>query len=158
MSNYLYNGVELPALPEWDREAYPYAWIAKAPYNDDYYSLIISTGECDYRSWKDYGSMYYLYPVDVPITVKAAYLYKGEFETGEWNFTWEKTYEENIVHTSSGLGLPVWSNFDVINHDDGSIYIAASDPIPVNPAPTLDPTALLMCWQVGNRIRQRGGA
>lgn len=29
----------------------------------------------------------------------------------------------------------------------------ASDPIPVNPAPTLDPTALLMGWQVGNRIR-----
>lgn len=40
-----------------------------------------------------------------------------------------------------------------------SLYLpnAASDPIPVNPAPTLDPTALLMGWQVGNWVaRQRG--
>ena len=36
-----------------------------------------------------------------------------------------------------------------------SVNLSAYEP---NPAPTLDPTALLMCWQVGNRIRQRGGA
>lgn len=28
--NYLYNGVKLPALPEWDKETYPYAVIRTA--------------------------------------------------------------------------------------------------------------------------------
>lgn len=27
IDNCLYNGVELPALPEWDKTAYPYAYL-----------------------------------------------------------------------------------------------------------------------------------
>lgn len=27
MPNYLYNGIELPALPAWDKTAYSYAFI-----------------------------------------------------------------------------------------------------------------------------------
>ena len=127
---YLYNGVRLPQLPDWDKATYPYAWISKGMYSD-YYALAISTGACEYRSWNDKGNMYYLYPVNAPITVKAAYLYDGEYENGEWNFTWEKTYEENPVFSSAGLGLPVWSNYDVKNHYDGTIYCAASNPIPI---------------------------
>jgi hypothetical protein len=38
--NYFYNGVELPALPEWDKEAYPYAAIFPLTNGTDGYSLV----------------------------------------------------------------------------------------------------------------------
>ena len=45
---YLYNGVRLPALPEWDREKYPFAVIWYTPGFlgiGSYYYLIISQTE-----------------------------------------------------------------------------------------------------------------
>lgn len=127
---YLYNGVQLPGLPEWDKETYPYAWISKGQYSNQY-TLHISTGLVNYRSWGDKGTLFYLYPISVPISVQQAYLSEDELDNGEWEFTWSKTYEENPVDSSSGFGLPIWSNFDVMNHYDSSTYLAASDPVPV---------------------------
>lgn len=127
---YLYNGVQLPGLPEWDVGTYPYAWISKGQYSNQY-TLHISTGLVNYRSWGDKGTLFYLYPISVPISVQQAYLSEDELDNGEWEFTWSKTYEENPVDSSSGFGLPIWSNFDVMNHYDSSTYLAASDPVPV---------------------------
>ena len=39
MPNYVYNGTELPKLPEWDKSTYPYAVIVKQGYLTKYYKL-----------------------------------------------------------------------------------------------------------------------
>lgn len=141
--NYLYNGVELPALPEYDKEKYPYAvigdhgaswppalWCLSA---DAYYELN--------------GNLLWL---------KASAGRSWELEDGKWS-----EYEENagnaisvLINSTSWSSTYelIWTNFNA--EYNGTLYLAASDPIPVNPAPTLDPTSLLMGWQVGNRIRQ----
>lgn len=133
MANYLYNGVPLPPLPE---EEYQFAYIGQ--YQDRWY-LVFS-----------------LQAVNVTVDGINMFLSNArryEVSDGQWI----RSYSANAVPTI------MWSNTDVYYYDSveevgGTLYLAASDPIPVNPAPTLDPTALLMCWQVGNRIRQRGGA
>ena len=73
--NFLYNGVKLPALPEWDKEKYPYAAM---------------------NLGANYGVLYLL---DNALMAK-------QFQ---------------------------WANFDILN-EDGTLYLAASDPVPVTPS------------------------
>lgn len=138
MANYLYNGVELPALPEWDKSAYPYALILYTPiFGIAQWTLYVGS-EIIYRQ---VTSGY-----QVGFSTCKTWTTSGKV----WSARDDNAEETYIV--SVGSSSLKWANFDVLN-DDGSVYLAASDPIPVNPAPTLDPTALLMGWQVGNRIR-----
>lgn len=149
MANYLYNGVELPALPEWDKTVYPYACISYTITHSRFYRIFIGTGPI-YRSDTD-GSY------DFGLLLQKSYALNSDSTAwAETSITVGEHWIANINNEWNGK-FPVWTNADIIK-SDGSVYLAASDPIPVNPAPTLDPTALLMCWQVGNRIRQRGGA
>lgn len=122
---YLYNGVRLPALPEWDREAYPYAVICDsssitAP---EQYRLFVSA-----------------YP----------FVRNGDNErittsvVDSEGFNWYCTIESRLSSTM----LNVWTDFDEItftsafsqkgvwaNHDildaNGEVYLAASTPIPI---------------------------
>jgi hypothetical protein len=43
-----------------------------------------------------------------------------------------------------------WTNTDILN-EDGSLYLAASDPIPVGGEP-IDPTSFMQGWLVGRRL------
>lgn len=147
MANYLYNGIELPQLPEWDTEIYPYAVIVR--FTSAYMLAFLATPirvQHDGSTTNRFGGV--------------AHIAYKSLEGEEW-----------VELENSTATIPVWvkwANYDVYYYYDstdilypelaGVVYLAASDPIPVNPATTLDPTALLMCWQVGNRIRQRGGA
>lgn len=132
MANYLYNGVELPALPEWDKETYPYAviWIA----------FVTNAIYLDILKEFDFSSAGILH------TTKEDSLF-ALCSGDSWSEFKASTSDSQIVGSQIK-----WTNTDILN-EDGSVYLAASDPIPVNPAPTLDPTSLLMGWQVGNRIR-----
>lgn len=141
--NYLYNGVELPALPEWDREMYPYAVISDFGLNYPPCLYVLSA-----------DAYYELNNDNLWLTTSAGLQWK--VVDGKWS-----AFGENPGNTISVLiNDPswfsnhelIWTNFNA--EYNGTLYLAASDPIPVNPAPTLDPTALLMGWQVGNRIRQ----
>lgn len=153
MASYLYNGVELPALPEWDKTVYPYAVIMRAKDYEQYpsafegeYYLICSVSKFVFThpSFNQYGG------IDVDKGTALMSLYTPTEGDINWQspqmVTWDKGFTEDIVDY-------VWCNPE-ISREDGTIYLAASDPIPVNPAPALDPTSLLMGWQVGNRIRQ----
>lgn len=121
---YLYNGVQLPPLPEWDKERYPYAWMT-------------ITGEV-------------LYVVDKPHmrctgdNGKDYFYINGNSESGEFvNYAVYKLSADgtNFVYSSKGdnvdgrwLGMsypPLWTNYDVIDVDDGSVYLSASEPIPI---------------------------
>ena len=116
MANYLYNGVELPALPEWDKEAYPYAYIACL--NGTQYFLKIFSEQ---QTVGDGGFM----------LMSSPNLYK--LTDGEW-----------ASFSSLGAGgTLIWCNVDAYyNTGDavdeelrGTLFLAASDPIPVDGEP-----------------------
>jgi hypothetical protein len=117
---YSYNGVVLPALPEWDKTAYPYALISSYD------------GDLSYRT---------LYLLD-----RVEYYYHDPDNLNRWSFSlpngrvrasynksraeWEDFEKQNYTVLNVYHNHFKWSNFDVLN-EDGSVYIAASDPIPV---------------------------
>lgn len=107
MANYLYNGVELPALPEWDKETYPYALL------------------------KAYGEIIELIVSTVPYTSNGTYTFTAgeavsyEHSNGEW--TEYKTYSAERVSASFSY---VWTNTNIYSYNGETLYHAASEPIP----------------------------
>lgn len=165
MANYLYNGVELPALPEWDKETYPYAVITG--YSNELFEqypdaprhtncLFVS----DKPYWLTQGTIYgggFNYFVH-DLTDAQYWTCAVGGEDSEWAAKGKYSASNRDVYNTE-LSYDVTCRFMWANHDimyGSKVALFASDPIPVNPAPTLDPTSLLMGWQVGNRIR--GGA
>lgn len=110
MTKYLYNGIELPALPEYDKTAYPYAVIEKSQYGENLYYFHAFTEAptmdgnnvwlngnriyCSSNNGKDWGTFY------------------------------------NGVANYYGKVFIKWTNTDILN-TDGTIYLAATDPVPV---------------------------
>lgn len=143
MGRYLYNGVELPALPELDKEQYPYAFIthtnlAVVDYN---YTLHVYSA---YRfATNDKGNW-------VIINVGAA---KSCSTGASTNYdAWGAfTDKEDGGLAPAVESTVVWSNFDVLN-EDGTLYLAASDPIPVSNPPAPNPFWMTMGWLVGRMI------
>ena len=111
---YLYNGVRLPALPEWDKEKYPYAYITTADF-DDGYRLFCVDGQKNVINGKLFLTI--LYPGDFYV-----------LRDGEW-----------AKYDHSNVAAPVvWCNTDTyyttnIENGElaGTLYMAASDPVPV---------------------------
>ncbi len=108
---YSYNGVVLPALPEWDDKTYPYAVI----YVDS------TTGKycCVFEKTKQRVI------VSTFISLWASYY---QMDSGVW---------ENRGSGTVG-GKIVWANHDVYyaNNEEngelsGTLYLSASNPIPV---------------------------
>jgi hypothetical protein len=101
---YSYNGVILPALPEWDREMYPYAVIGLL---DGVYHLTYH-----YTTFAVYDDGTYY----IPGSGTSAYA----LTDGEWVFThlWLKSL------------TAVWANYDM-QTDGGTLVLAASEPTPV---------------------------
>ena len=154
MANYLYNGVELPNINTvWtDRKTYPFAYIN---YSFGNYYLVLTT-----VLFYVYFSNDKRYGVYSPTGTRLEHPLSKT--TGEWRTDYMPPQPTSGALTSN----PIWASHDMFRvnkkeTDSGTFYettdiiaLAASEPVPVNPAPTLDPTALLMGWQVGNRIRQ----
>lgn len=135
--NYLYNGIELPDINEvWtDKETYPYALIRWST-EDDYYLLTVSANKAHYGPIVDWLFCSNLVP----------YVQYKHLEH------WE---DKRVISESTGIWpkdkMPVvWSNYDVLNRD-GTVYLKASEPIPVGGTP-IDPTSMLMGWLVGRQI------
>lgn len=119
-----YNGTELPPLPKWDREKYPYAYIANARDYAQYpagfygeYDLIVSSVAL------------YAPPGGVTGGGVGTYMrfvcspYIGEK-------AWTKTVSDEGYMYTDGPFDHVWSNHD-IQKEDGTNCLSASDPIPV---------------------------
>jgi hypothetical protein len=123
---YSYNGVVLPTLPEWDKETYPYAVMTTNTQGGVVTSVrIVAYSEPMHLvlNTASVGSSYYL-------GVKAGNPF---LTTGAWYFIshptaefTEKTLSYDYLYTDE----PHWANYDVLDKD-GSVYLAASDPIPV---------------------------
>ena len=117
----LYNGVRLPALPEWDKEAYPYAVIYQEE-DKGVYCLTVTTGVVTIAASKGNvdGKT-----SDVP-TIK---MYS--IDGSQWGFARETT-------TPDLPGFPrfrdyIWSNHDIYRTASlgGTLVIGASEPVPV---------------------------
>lgn len=101
---YLYNGVRLPGLPEWDRETYPYAVIVQNNLSGDYFLM---ADDETFAANADGDTIR-------PITGVAYAI-----ENGEW------------VSSVGRINCKaIWANHDILN-PDGSVYLAASEPVPV---------------------------
>lgn len=113
---YLYNGVRLPKLPEWDKTAYPYAIIQ---YTDLGFGV---------EKWR-----LYLFPIELVGKGNGAYFPHGMTYCWYNNEDTGWVYSASANHTEAAGGPtfePLWTNHDILN-EDGTIYLAASDPVPV---------------------------
>ena len=156
--NYLYNGLELPALPEWDKSAYPYVVLTKHATGGDIglYALPkigAITGSEIY--WPGLGG----YPEE--------YVYYLLKEEG-WGNPVLGSY------LSIGAQHIVWCNTDIFYADDwfdetlaGTMFLEASYPINAEtgeeitdyvPIPVSDytpnPTAMALGMLAGQAVRR----
>lgn len=126
MPNYLYNGIELPQLPEWDKSIYPYAVIVKQGYFTTYYKLRCYATISYYtdvdgeRKFGGDGTVAIGYQVPVTDATNSAWESVGEIDVST------VVGEHSVSDDNSGNLM--WANFDVLN-TDGTIYLAASKPI-----------------------------
>lgn len=126
MSKYLYNGIELPALPEWDKTAYPYASIVFADLSENY-MLIISTNPIIIKDKNDNI-----------ITFESAcdfYDYRTITSDIEWQL-------ENNGRGFYGINfgepnLLIWSNHSIKKESNSTVYLEGSEPVPIEPEPDL---------------------
>lgn len=165
--NYLYNGVELPELPDWDKEKYPVATVIKCSGDYEFeYGLLVAnflpvmtgTERMTGKSYPWDGNWW-----DNPYSPFDGRLYPfaaDAFAWGEPEENWTLGVEGNT--RKSGL-TPVWSNTDIYysthsNYADslgdlaGTLFLAASEPVPV--APDLDPTSWLSGYRLGCIARE----
>lgn len=113
---YLYNGVRLPALPEWDKAKYPYVYISNG------FSGIGRNYVCfqniEYGKTDD-GSRCIVVPVGTGMS--------GLYSNDQWKEPTVTTEEKRIAIPNSTM---LWANFDVLD-EDGTVCLAASEPVPV---------------------------
>lgn len=112
---YLYNGVRLPKLPEWDRVAYPYAVIMTSSSG---YALYVCQQE----------------PAPRPaVSDDPSYIWFGEYDYKPMRaYCYEPYSEWGALSTSTSYSSNkiFWTNTDILN-TDGTTYLAASEPTPV---------------------------
>ena len=112
---YSYNGVVLPKLPEWDKTVYPYAVITKTSSG---YALFVCQQE----------------PAPRPaISSDPSYIWFGEYDYKPMKTNCYEPYSEWEDITASSIYCSkniFWTDTDIYN-TDGTVYLAASSPIPV---------------------------
>jgi hypothetical protein len=142
MAKFLYNGVKLPALPEWDKTEYPYAAILRHGGTDTQYRFI-----CSHMAMKTNTSLSRLtHPDFESITGYAPKLYYRETKSIRTEDSSWGTLTGNGANILGGYVL--WTNFDM-KDNNGDLRMARTTPIPV---PGLDLTALTTGWLVGRAI------
>jgi hypothetical protein len=144
MADFLYNGVQLPELP--DVEGYPYKYVFYHTLKSCY--LVICREKAMTVSK---GSQYGDY-------ITADNMNKRYYLGGD---KWVHINYGSVIFTGD-IGSFKWANHTIYYSNGTDIYLDKStDPVPVNPPePTpLDPTSMLMGWLVGRAVAsQRGKA
>jgi hypothetical protein len=111
---YLYNGIQLPPLPDWDKSKYPYAVIYDNTKYGTWYGLYL----CSMRPHQAASEVYFRLADDN----NPCLLRKCESPFSEWG---EAELIEKGVTTSKDT--IVWTDTDFI-YDNGEIFFAASEP------------------------------
>lgn len=137
---YLYNGARLPKLPEWDKEAYPYA--AVTAYTDvhldvypnaswDCYLFVSASPFYVFkRTYSDGDYVFYLGSLQDCVNWRCSV--KKDEDPTAWESCDPYPYDNRGVYYSDGTGgRALWSNHDITYDAEGTVYCAASDPVPV---------------------------
>lgn len=111
---YLYNGVRLPKLPEWDREMYPFAIVGKT------FNV--------YRFW---ACAVQAAPGPLGDGSSVAFQYTIDGECQRWSLV-DEVWTDDGIRDDDALAstAAVWANYD-LQKTDGTVYIAASEPTPI---------------------------
>lgn len=151
MGKYLYNGVELPDINTvWiDKKTYQHASIGRiatsyAPLT--YTQVLWVYGEPALATGNNATST---------LAIPNPYL-RWVLEEGAWV---ESPLSDTVIYTTDAALFYHWANYDVYYNDNpandaepNSLYLAASDPIPVSTAPAPDPFWMAMGWMVGRML------
>lgn len=123
---YLYNGMRLPVLPEWDKSKYPYAVIENF---DTFNYAYLYISEKPAIKADNLTAAWWGADGDSGGGIVGTFDKKGYAE-GTADFVWVMRKPVENVADSVGFGLsPRWSNYDILGDD--MVYFAATDPIPV---------------------------
>lgn len=160
MGNYLYNGVPLPVLPDTGLQ-YAAIWRKSTDLIVDpvRYGLVVSS-EPIY--WVDGSSVDSLGVISAANTISfEANVYADVPNATEWV---EVSRNENYTGGVNEGYDALWANHDVFVCTYSSLlnkytvtetlYLDASDPVPVSPVPQLNPAALMQGYMVGQAIRR----
>lgn len=125
---YLYNGVRLPELPEWDKEKYPYVVIERtgsALYNYAYALRLFQ------KPYKITGTQWMVSHFVAPEGDEKTYTACAcpYTDNGDGTFVWSEPTVYNIPDDFR-VQKPIWCNYD-LGKSDGTVLLAASDPVPV---------------------------
>lgn len=114
----LYNGVKLPKLPEWDKVKYPYVTIVRRGSQGSTYLLFVSTVPYTMRVteagviWIEYG-----------------HHIRDNYSAAVDGTEWELVASDVEISENYIVFPAIWTNYDIINTDDNTVYLAASEPI-----------------------------
>lgn len=142
MGAYRYNGVKLPALPEWDTDALPYAHIQYIPYRD---GSFIAHLRCS----------------DQPFCVAAGTVTNPEgavmlirsYVDGSSDYSWGTEYTTENAVLSLDPDSVIWCNADITD-ESGTVFLAASEPVPVQAVTA--PDFRLYSWLFGFAVGLAG--
>lgn len=124
---YLYNGIKLPALVNWDKDLLPYATM--------YWHTISETYLVYYHSTKWIRKMIvktYKHFPETPGLI-CGRLQLDPKKDVNWSVVGGKVSEswgdQNSESWDLDTFVPVWTNYDSLN-EDGTLYFAGSEPVP----------------------------
>lgn len=136
MANYLYNGMELPALPKTN---HPIAVMNTALYGMLKKATLYLFSELEYTSIESSGDRGLL------LTESNHVRFSATATDTEWTAIDASAGSLNIKNIG-------WTSHDILN-SDGTLYLAASEPVPIVPTPPSAQTAFCIGKAFGRLIR-----
>lgn len=135
MANFLYNGIELPDISEvWtDKTKYPYAFLIGT---DGQYNLFYAEEPIVYNGVtfkaESRGYSWLILTTEDAFTKMCADLGLSVDEAREYGVDvgqWVVMMDGVIIGTLTSA--PFWTSHDIANSLDNSVYLTASEPVPV---------------------------
>ena len=120
---YFYGDVKLPPLPDWNREAYPYAYIwVFGPFYENRLTAYLHISPSIEYFVPDSGRWCIKLQDSNYLEAKIISDLSGSFESAQWGAFEAGTGNARVISEIR------WANFDVLNAD-GSVYLEASEPV-----------------------------
>lgn len=119
---YSYNGTVLPPLPEWDKEAYPYAFLFYQRFVTPHWELVVIPEAIYKKSTNGDWCLYVEAGSAIGWNISSDS--QGNPQGDEW-LTRETAWHGYVQPSNLQ-----WANFNVLS-EDGTVYQEASDPIPI---------------------------
>ena len=126
-----YNGVVLPALPEWDKEKYQYAFMYIGVADDNIYFAGLYFAEVPFDA-TDFEDKKDLIAVSSNCLTEWWICFPRGAEGVSWRLrASNQSAYQNSPYFSSPNADALWANHDIRRRDDGTLVVAASEPVPV---------------------------